>query len=91
MTDDIREKIEEFREVHRGDVGARVLADQLMELGVFDISNDERQMHLKNHAVQVIANMGVITQGDKYQLLLELARVLQKFVPDRQEENDGRE
>ena len=90
MTDDIREKIEEFREIHKGDVGARVLADQLMELGIFDISKDERQMHLKNHSVQVLANMGVITQGDKYQLLLELARALQQFVPHR-EEDDGRE
>lgn len=86
MNDVAKEKIMEYREVHKGDIGARVLADKFMELGLLDVSKDDRQRYLKDHAVQIIANMGVITQGDKLRVLEEFAKILQNFV---REETNG--
>ncbi len=85
--DPTKEKIEEFREIHRGEVGARVLADTFMELGMLDIAKDDRQRILKDHAVQVIAKMGVISPGDKLRVLEDFSRILQQF---SREETDGR-
>lgn len=78
-------KIQEFRHIHQGEMGARVLADMLNELGLFEFARDERQHHLKNHAIQVLTNMGVKSPGDRYQVLVALAKILQNFVPELEE------
>lgn len=82
------EVINDFRGAHQTDLGMRVLADTLMDLGFLGVTTTQDQAALRNYAVRVIEKMGVVTQGEKYQLALGIAHLLQQFIPSM-EENDG--
>lgn len=77
--DEQKQVISDFRKVHEDDTGTRVLADQLFELGLLGVITDDNQVALHNYAIRVIEKMGVITSGQKYQLALDIAKLLQAF------------
>lgn len=82
-----KEIIDDFRFVHQTDAGRNVLADTLMDLGFLGIATTEEQTQLRNYAVRVIEKMGVVTPGEKYQLALGIAHLLQQFIPSMEEKN----
>lgn len=84
MTEDI---VERFRAVHRGDDGMFALADQLTDLGFLGAAMTEQQTTLRNYAVRIIEKMGVISPGEKYQLCLGIAKLLQGFIYVQEEQN----
>jgi len=79
------ETVDDFRRAHEGDIGARALADSLMELGLLGFATNDEQRVLRNYAVQLIAKMGVVTDGEKYSLLYGIAKLLQQHVPSLEE------
>jgi hypothetical protein len=83
--------INRFRIVHSGDDGMYALADQLTDLGLFRPAMNEQQSTLRNYAIRVIERMGVITEGDKYQLCLAIANILQRQIVTQEVTNNGRE
>lgn len=89
MTSEEYQIILDFREAHKTETGRQVLADTLKELGLLDYDPDGKDV-LRNYAVRVIEKMGVVTPGQKYQLLLGIASLLQHIIPELEETN-GRE
>ena len=77
MDEDI---IARFRSVHGTHDGMIALADQLMDLGFLGNAINEQQTTLRNYAIRVVEKMGVISPGDKYQLCLGIAKLLQDFI-----------
>lgn len=77
MTEQELKVIDDFRRTHDGERGAMVLADQLMELGFMSRTTNEEQVTLRNYAIRVIEKMGALTAGQKYQLCLSIAKLLQ--------------
>lgn len=78
--------VRDYRQAHEGEVGMRVLADTLYDLGFFDVSMSQEQMTTRNYAIRVIEKMGVLTAGDRFQLAVGFARLLQQFIPNIDEE-----
>lgn len=82
-----RDIVLDFRAVHQTPQGERVLADTLMDTGFFDPITDDAQVPVRNYAIRVMEKMGVATRGDRYQLALGLARLLQQFIPEEETMN----
>jgi hypothetical protein len=77
MDEDI---IARFRSIHSSHDGMIALADQLMDLGFLGTAMNDQQTTLRNYAIRVVEKMGVISPGDKYQLCLGIAKLLQGFI-----------
>lgn len=77
--------VRDFRRAHEADNGMRVLADTLTDLGFFDVTTSNEQATTRNYAVRVIEKMGVRTHGQRYQLALGVAKLLQEFIPELEE------
>lgn len=86
MTHEQYQIILDFRDVHKTDAGKQVLADTLKELGFLDYDPEDKDP-LRNYAIRVIEKMGVVTAGQKYQLLLGVAHLLQHFIPEMEDTN----
>ena len=84
MTQEEIDIVYRFRASHQGHDGMFALADQLMELGFLGISMNQEQTTLRNYAIRVIEKMGVLTNGEKYQLCLGIAKMLQEYVVSRE-------
>lgn len=82
MTDAEKIVLEDYRNLFRSDVGVNVMADTMQELGLLDVITDEgRQIHLHNYAINMIEKMGVRSPGDKLRLLHHIARFLRDYIP----------
>jgi len=75
------QKVRDFRKAHEGTTGQYVLADSLQELGFLGRLTLEESVPLHNYAISVIEKMGIVTPGEKYQLLLGFSKLLQDFIP----------
>lgn len=89
--EEIEQSYNRFRQLHLSKNAIEVLADTLYELHFFDQCVTEQQTNDRNYAVRVIEKMGVLTPGDKYEFARDVAILLQKFIPARQEDMSGRE
>lgn len=80
MTEKELEVVSAFRQLHQGEGGAVVFADQLYELGFLQKIQNDEQVTLYNYAIHMIEKMGAMTPGQKYQLCLTIAKYLQGVI-----------